>query len=185
MNEEKKAVVVLADGCEDVEALTPIDMLRRAGVRVTVAGLGKKIILTSHRVTIVADAEFAKVKDEDWDAIILPGGGKGAENLAADYDVVSTAIRLFNEGKIVAAICASPAVVLGSSGILEGRHVTCYPGAAGKAPHISFDLGSRVCKDGNLITSQGAGTALEWALDIVGSMMGAEAEENLKKRVIF
>lgn len=183
--EEKRVCVVLADGFEELEALSPIDLLRRAGAHVTVAGLGKKIIVSSHRVTFVADAQFEQVSDQDWDAIILPGGGKGAEHLSQSEAVLTSVIRLFNEGRLVAAICASPAVVLGQSGILEGRHVTCYPGADKAAPDIHFDHSKRVIVDGNLITSQGAGTALDFALAIVGYLYGPAAEQALKERIIY
>lgn len=183
--EEKRIVVVLADGFEEIEALSPIDMLRRAGAHVTVAGLGKKIIVSSHRVTFVADAIFEQVAGQDWDGIILPGGGKGAEHLSQSESVLTTSVRLFAEGKLVAAICAAPAVVLGASGILEGRHVTCFPGADKAAPAIAFDHSRRVIADGNLITSQGAGTALDFAMEIVGYLYGPEAEKALKERVVY
>lgn len=183
--EEKQLVVVLADGFEELEALAPIDMLRRAGAHVTVAGLGKKIIVSSHRVTFVCDAVFETVSDRNWDGIILPGGGKGSELLSQSASVVTTAIRLFAEGKLVAAICAAPPVVLGASGILEQRHVTCFPGAEKHAPSIVFDHSLRVIRDGNLITSQGAGTALDFAMEIVGYLYGPETESMLKERVVY
>ncbi len=183
--EEKRIVVVLADGFEEIEALSPIDMLRRMGAHVTVAGLGKKIILSSHRVTFVADAIFEEVQDEPWDGIVLPGGAKGAENLSASEAVLTCAVRLFASGKLVAAICATPAVVLGQSGILEGRKVTCYPGCDKSAPDIRFDHSLRVAADGNLITSQGAGTALDFALEIVGYLYGNEAKTALRQQIVY
>lgn len=185
MSKDVRVLVVLADGFEEVEALCPIDMLRRSGAHVTLAALSNKIVVSSHHVTFVADALLDAVKDQEWDAIVLPGGGKGAENLAASEAVLTTVVRLFNEGKLVAAICASPAVVLGGSGILEGRKVTCYPGCDSAAPSISFDHTCRVIRDGNLITSEGAGTALEFAMEIVGYLFGEESRSALEKRVVY
>jgi 4-methyl-5(b-hydroxyethyl)-thiazole monophosphate biosynthesis len=182
---DKRVVIVLADGYEDIEATAPIDLLRRAGAEVTVAGLGKKVILSSHRMTVVCDAQFEKCKDEKWDAIVLPGGGKGSKNLGESFDVVSTAVRLYGEGKIVAAICAAPAVVLGGSGILEGKQVTCYPGMEKTCPSIPFDQSRRVIVDGNLITAKGAGVAIEFSCALVGELFGKEMEEKLKEKIIF
>lgn len=181
----KKVVVVLADGFEEVEALCPIDMLRRAGAEVTVAALEGKVVTGSHGVPVVCDAPFGAVKDRKWDAIILPGGGRGARNLRDSAEVLTSVVRLFREGALVAAICASPAVVLGRSGLLEGRHVTCYPGCDDAAPEIAFDHTVRVARDGNLITSEGAGTAMEFAMEIVGYLYGPEAEASLKAKVVF
>lgn len=181
----KSVVLVLADGFEDIEAIAPIDMLRRAGCHVTVAGLGKKVIVSSHRMTVVCDAQFEKCKDQAWDAIILPGGSVGSKNLAANYDVVGTAISLSAQGKLVCAICAAPAVVLGASGLLEGRHVTCFPGAETAAPAIPFDQTQKVIADGNLITAIGAGAALEFSFAIVRYLCGAESEAELRKRVCY
>jgi len=178
-------VVVLADGFEDMEAIAPIDLLRRAGCEVTVAGLGRKVILSSHRMTIVCDAQFEKCKDQAWDAIVLPGGGVGSKNLAASYDVVGTAIRLSSQGKLVAVICAAPAVVLGGSGLLEGKHVTCFPGAEKAAPSITFDQTQKVITDGNLITAIGAGAAIDFGLAIARYLFGAEEAEALRKRICY
>lgn len=182
---QKNALVVLADGYEDIEATAPIDILRRAGVQVTVAGLEKKTILSSHRMTVVCDAEFSKVMDREWDVLVLPGGGKGSQNLSESEDVVCTAVRLFGEGKLVCAICAAPAVVLGKSGILEGKKVTCYPGMEKTCPDIVFHTEERVITDGNLITAKGAGTALEFAFAIVEYLYGNGFASTLKEKVIF
>jgi len=178
-------LVVLADGFEDVEAITPIDLLRRAGCQVTVAGLGKKVILSSHRMTIVCDAQFEKCKDQAWDALVLPGGGLGSKNLSESFDVVSTAIRISSEGKLVAAICAAPAVVLGSSGLLAGKQVTCYPGMEKVAPDVSFDQSRKVITDGNLITAIGAGAAMDFALAMVRYLCGADAETALRTKICY
>ena len=171
----KKAIVLLANGFEEVEAVTPIDFLRRAGIQVVTAGVGGEKITGAHDVKMLADVDVKKA-GADYDAVVIPGGMPGASNIAASKEADAIIRNFFEKGKLVAAICASPAVVLAPKGILKGKNATCYPGfekdltAAG----ASF-LESRVVRDGNLITSRGPGTAAEFAFEIIGYLLGPEA----------
>ncbi len=178
----KRVAVLLADGFEEVEAVSPIDYLRRAGVEVVTAGVGAKRVKGSHAITVDADARIDELP-ADLDGVILPGGGVGAANLAKSSAVADLVKRLHGEGKLVAAICAAPAKVLAPTGILEGRSATCYPGLEGELTGSSVSS-ERVVRDGNLITSRGAGTAGEFAIELVRYLVGDETAERVKGSVL-
>ena len=178
-----KAVVVLAEGFEEIEAVTPVDVLRRAGVDVVVAGLGRKKVTGSHGITLTADIRVKEIPD-DIDALILPGGLPGAENLAA-CDALTTLIQTMNaNGKIVAAICASPAYVLAPAGVLDGRKATCYPGCEDRFPETTSHFEDNVVRDGNIITSRGPGTALEFSLKLVQALTDTTKSLELQDNMI-
>lgn len=168
-----RVLIPLADGVEELEAVTLIDVLRRGGIEVTSAALGEdRVVHGSRGVTLVADALWSALATEDFDAIVLPGGGKGTENLVADRRIVET-VRAFDEaGKFVAALCAAP-IVLAQTGILKDRKATCYPSCA-KDLGASYD-DAPVIADGNVITSQGPGTAMLFALVLIQHFTGDEA----------
>lgn len=167
----KKALVFLADGFEEVEALTPVDFLRRAGIDVITVSLNENKVSTgSHAIPVQADMSFADISAtfnaDEWDAALVPGGGTGAANLAAS-EIVRGILKALNErNKLVAAICAAPVVVLYPLGLLEGRCFTCYPGMETRAPNAKFSK-DLVVVDQNLITSRAAGTAAEWSISII------------------
>lgn len=177
-------IVPLAEGFEEIEAIVPIDLMRRAGLTVTLAGVGSASVTGSRGVTISCDTLIEQIELEGVDAILLPGGMPGASNLAADWKVNEAVITLFNEGKLVAAICAAPAVVLGPSGILEGRDATCYPGAEGYAPSISFSTEELVI-DGNLITSQGPGKAALFAFAVIEYLCGPQMAREVGQKALY
>ena len=174
----KTVCVILADGCEEVEAITPIDYLRRAGAKVIVAGIGSREIIGGHGIAIVADAVLDDVDDEDYDCIVVPGGGGGSKAIAADPTAVALLKHQASKGRLIASICASPAVVLGQAcGLLAGRRFTCFPGLEGTVPEGKFEA-SRVVDDGNLITARAAGCAGEFAVAIIRALIGsAKADE--------
>jgi 4-methyl-5(b-hydroxyethyl)-thiazole monophosphate biosynthesis len=175
----QKALVFLADGFEEVEAITPIDYLRRAGITVTTAAIsGGGMVKGSHQVGILADTTLEKLPNAaDWDAVVLPGGGAGSENLAASAEVGSFVKAMAAAGKLVCAICAAPAVVLAPLGLLKGRRFTCYPGMEDRVLGAT-GIADRVVIDGNIVTSRGAGTAGDFATAIIGKLVGeAEAEK--------
>lgn len=178
----KKVVVFLADGAEEIEALSPVDMLRRAGASVTVAGLGGKEIVCAHNVKIVCDKEISDISGEDFDMYVLPGGGLGTENLSSSALVRDTVKKAYSDGKTVAAICAAPSV-LGKIGILNGKRATCYPGFEKYLDGATFVSDSVVC-DGNIITSRGAGTAMSFSLALVEILYGKDKAEEIRKAVI-
>ncbi len=180
---EKSVLVILADGFEEVEALGPIDVLRRCGSRVIVAGLDGKTIRGAHNVHVCCDSELEDVASEHFDAIVLPGGMPGAGNLHESSLVNRVILDTFARGDLVCAICASPAFVLAPTGILSGRKVTCYPGCEEAAPEVTF-CGERVVKDGNIITGAGPGTALEFGLMIAEALFGPECAKTVHDGMI-
>lgn len=182
----KTAMVFLANGCEEVEAVTPVDFLRRGGVEVTVVGIGDREIQTARGLTIRTDVAMDQWVGEDHplpDAIVLPGGMPGAQNLADDPHLDRLVRTMAEEKRLIAGICAAPAVVLGSKGLLKGRAYTCYPGFEESLDHGSFRE-DRVVVDENFITSRGPGTAAEFSLTLLSALMGPETSQKIKKATL-
>ena len=180
---KKKALIVLAGGFEEVEAVSVMDVLRRAGVKVIIAGLKRLIIEGSHGIKIQADIKLKDYKKIP-DAVILPGGMPGATNLANSKKVISLIKACFSKKNIVAAICASPAFVLAPTGILKGKKVSCYPGCEGRLKEGTVYLKKSVVIDGNIITSQGPGTALDFAFAIIEKLTGKKQTSLVKKKML-
>lgn len=184
----KRALVILAEGCEEIEALTPVDYLRRSEIEVIVAGVGGRDITGSHDIRIDADLSLDELEEETMaslDAVIVPGGGSGSTNIAADAEAVGLIRRHFEAGKLVAAICAAPSIVLhGACGILSGRRFTCYPGLEAKVSGAAF-VPERVVVDGNLITARAAGCAGEFSRAIVEALAGKIVADELSERVLL
>jgi len=178
----KRILVALAEGFEEIEALTPIDLLRRCNAEVTVAGVNSKVINGAHNIKVETDVLIEDAGLE-YDAIIIPGGGLGARNLSECWAVHEKMLMLVNQGALLASICASPAVVLGPAGLLNGHKAVCYPGAEVNAPDFEFS-DQRVCVDGNLITAQGAGCAIEFSLAIIEHLYDKEMKDQIQKALI-
>ena len=175
-----KVLVPLAPGCEELEAVTIIDLLRRGKIEVVVAGLTAEPVAASRGVVLVPDMALEEAaKMDDFDAIVLPGGLPGADNLADCPLLMQLVKQMHADGKIVAAICAAPRV-LAKAGVLAGRTVTAYPGFidSGQFPELNF-TGGRVECDGTIITSRGPGTAMDFALTLIGLL----ANEKIRKTV--
>lgn len=180
----KRALIILADGFEDIEAIACIDILRRAGIELVVAGLNNLQVKSARgKITVWAETTFAQT-ERNFDALILPGGLPGAESLAGSSAVIKLVKEMFNQGKIIAAICAAPALVLAKAGVLDGKTATCFPGDESDFPKTTKYKNERVVIDGNLITSQAAGTALEFALAIVCVLSGEEVANKVKKTIL-
>ncbi len=179
-----KVIICLADGFEEIEAITPIDLLRRAGVEVIIAGVGDDVITGSRGISIVPDGPIEELKADSYDGILLPGGMPGATNLAASWEVNELIISLLNEGKLIAAICAAPAAVLGKAGLIEGRRATCYPGTEAFAPEATF-VKEPVVIDGNLITAQGPGLASDFSFAIIEYLISKEKAEEVKAGALY
>lgn len=180
----KKALIILADGFEEVEATTPIDILRRSEVEVIIAGLGKKEITGAHEITIKADVLFEEY-NELPDAVVFPGGMPGAENLAISMKVKDLISKMNSAGKIIAAICASPALVLTPTGILKGKSATCYPGMEENFTSDIKRSSERVVQDGNVITSQGPATAFDFGLKVAENLIGKQKADMVAQQMLF
>jgi 4-methyl-5(b-hydroxyethyl)-thiazole monophosphate biosynthesis len=181
----KKALVFLADGFEEVEALTPIDYLRRAGIEVTTASItSSNTVKGAKGVPVVADvlleelSKQARLSAGAWDAVFIPGGMPGASNLAACPAVGKLFREMAEAGKTFAAICASPAVVLAPLGLLEGKNFTCFPGLENSVKGGKHSL-EKVVVDGNLITSRAPGTAAAFALALIEKLAGPGAAKKV------
>lgn len=179
----KKALVLLADGFEEIEAVCVIDILRRASIHTTVSGMDKIIITGSRDIKVQADKILAEF-NEDFDALILPGGSNGANNLAKSKTVSQFIKKSHQDNKIIAAICAAPAIVLAPLGILDGKIATCYPGMETHfGPKTEFREDA-VVVDGKLITSRGPATAIEFALNIVKQFTGEDTAQDIRKKIL-
>jgi len=179
----KPIYVHLAEGFEEIEAITIIDVLRRAGLNViTVSVMDSLMITGSHKITVKADIFFKDADYEQSEMIILPGGMPGAKNLSEHKGLNHQILNYYEEGKYLCAICAAP-MVLGNLGILKGKSVVCYPGfeAYLKGANIKE---VPVVTDGKLVTGRGPGVALNFSFEIVRLLEGAEAVTKLKKTMI-
>ena len=174
-NSHIRVLVALAEGFEEIEALTPVDLLRRAGFTVVVAGVGGTEITGTHGITVKAEQLIDDV-GTDFAAMVLPGGGLGSKNLADSWAVNEKMLMIANSGGVIAAICAAPAVVLGPAGMLEGHKAVCYPGAETNTPGFAFGT-DRVCVDGALITARGVGCAIEFSLAIIEKLADAQLSD--------
>jgi len=175
--------VLLADGFEEIEAITVVDVLRRAGVTCTVVGVGTTTPTGSHHIAVGADVELgALAEDAAWDVVVLPGGMPGALQLRDDARVQALVRRQHDRGGRLAAICAAP-IALAKAGVLEGKRVTSYPGFAGQLGAVDY-VEEPVVVDGNLVTSRGAGTAMAFALALVECLRGRETARDVGERML-
>ena len=176
----KKALIAVADGVEELEAITIIDCLRRVGADLTIASVGKLQITTARKVKITADCLISDCKNETYDLIVLPGGNLGAENLRESKELAEMLKKQKDSSGFYAAICASPAVVFEYHGLLTGKKATCFPALADKMTDKQA-INQRIVVDGNCITSQGPGTALEFSLKLVELLFGSQKSQELAK----
>lgn len=177
----KRVLVPLAEGFEELEAVTIIDILRRAGVEVVIASLSASPVTGAHGIRLAADKPLAALLEQDFDMIALPGGMPGAEHLKKDPRIADIARRLAAKGRPVAAICAAP-MVLAAAGLLDGRRATSYPGFLKDAAKTSV-TDEAVVVDGGVITSRGPGTALDFALQLVETLEGIATRRTIESRL--
>jgi 4-methyl-5(b-hydroxyethyl)-thiazole monophosphate biosynthesis len=175
-----RVLVPLADGFEEIEAVTVVDVLRRAPLEVVTAALGESPVRGSHGIALVADARLDDVRADDFDAVVLPGGMPGSRNLRDDERVLSIVRAMASANKLVAAICAAP-IALEAAGVLAGRRATSFPG--NELPSARY-VEDRVVVDANVVTSRAAGTAFEFALRLVAELRGADAAEKLRSNML-
>ena len=178
-----RVLVPLADGVEELEAVTLIDVLRRAKWEVVSAGLAGPSVRASRGVVLVPDADWHAVDPMTFDVLAIPGGAAGADALSRDEGVLE-AVRCFAEsGRLLAAICAGP-LVLQAAGVLDGRRATCHPGVASRLT-VTARLPERVVTDGNIVTSQGPGTAMELARALIARGDGADAARAVAEGLVL
>ena len=182
-----KAYIFLADGFEEIEAITPVDLMRRAGITVTTVSITPlKEVTGANGVTVVADTLITDIDPTDADLLVCPGGMPGAANLAACTELSEMLRKQHSTGRYVAAICAAPAVTLAPLGILSGKKATCYPGlektlAQAGATHIS----ERVVRDGNVITSNGPSSAIPFSIALIEALCGSAAAGNVASGILL
>lgn len=178
------AAIFLANGFEEIEALTVVDMLRRKSILCDMVSINEeKNVAGSHGIKVLADKTISDISFEDYDALILPGGMPGTKNLEADGYLMSRFDSFYSENKLICAICAAPSI-FGHRGYLKGKKATCYPGFETELEGANF-VKEPVVKDGNVITSRGMGTAIEFGAEIVGEFLGEEEKEALLKAIVY
>ena len=174
----------LAEGFEEIEALTPVDVLRRAGLNLKTVAVGdSKTVKGTHGIEVVADIAEKELGDDIPEAIILPGGMPGTLNLEESEIVIDTLLRAMSNNSLVCAICAAPSI-LGISGYLKHRKATCYPGFEEYLDGATF-TDERVVRDGNIITAKGMGCSAEFALCIVEALLGKEKADEIAVSAII
>ncbi len=174
--------VLLATGFEEIEAITVIDVLRRAELEVTILGVGGEKICGAHGLQVETDLSLEEGMGRDWDALVLPGGLPGATNLRDHPQVLELVRSVHSAGGKLAAICAAP-IVLGSAGVLQGRQATCYPGFEDGLEGAECSQ-ERVVVDGNLTTSRGPGTSLDFALSLVAQLKDQQTADTLREGML-
>lgn len=179
-----KTFIFLAEGYEEVEMLTVVDMLRRAGISINMVSItGCMDVTSSHNVTIEADMLFEDADFETADMLILPGGVPGTPNLLAFKPLTDKLVEFNNKGKYLAAVCAAPSI-LGELGILKGKKATCYPGYEEKLTGAEY-VKQPVVTDGNVITSRGMGTCIEFSGAIITALAGSDKADEIKTKIIY
>lgn len=178
-----KALIPLANGVEEMEAVITMDTLRRAGWTVISAGIGRRSITASRGVNVVADTEWNGLDLASFDALVVPGGAEGTKALMADATVLDAIRDFAAKGRLVAAICAGP-LVLQAAGILNGRRVTCHPAVKDQISGATR-LDDRVVVDGRIVTSQGPGTTFEFALTLISLLSGEETANKVRVGLVL
>ncbi|WP_310605108.1 DJ-1 family glyoxalase III [Anaerosporobacter sp.] len=180
----KKVAVFFADGFEEIEALTVVDVLRRAKIDVTLVSMkGIKEICGAHKITLVTERFFDDMNYEAVDMIVLPGGMPGTARLAENRPLQKLINKFYENGKSIAAICAAPSI-LGTLGILAGRKAVCYPGYEDKLRGATI-VDAEVVVDGNVITGRSMSSAIEFSLAIVEKLEGKELADSVAKSIVF
>jgi len=183
INQPPVVLVPLAQGCEELEAITITDLLTRAGIKVVTAGLDKNIVTASRGMKLVPDNRLDDVLDVDFDMIVLPGGLPGADHLNSDPRIQTLVKKLAINNKYTAAICAAPRV-LATAGLLEDKRATSFPGALDQFPvkNLSYEEAA-VVVDGKVITSRGPGTAMDFSLTLIELLCGRDKRDEVEAQL--
>lgn len=178
----KTALILFADGSEELEAVTLINILRRGGVNVTVAGLHGGPLRGSRGTVLLPDTTLDEAQTGQYDMVVLPGGQPGTSNFKADARVLKLVRQMNEAGKYVAAICAAPSV-LAEAGLLKGKRATCYPTCLDAYPDVHLQT-SAVAEDGKIITSRGPGTAMDFALTLLEHLAGQKKRQEIEADLV-
>jgi len=177
-----KVLIPIANGSEELEAVTIVDCLRRAGADVVVASVtSSKTVTASRAVLLTADVLITEVSGQQYDLIVLPGGMPGADNLRDSEILIQMLQQQAESGRFYAAICASPAVVLSHHNLLKGKNATCYPSMLTNLPDA---VDEKVVVDGNCITSQGPGTAIAFSLKLIELLYSKETSDEVARAML-
>lgn len=174
----KHVLVLFADGSEELEAVTVVNLLRRGGITVTLAGQHAGALRGSRGTTLMPDTTLDAALQRSYDMLVLPGGQPGTNNLKADPRVLELARRMTQQGCYVTAICAAPSV-LAAAGVLDDKRATCFPGSLDAYPRVQLQQDA-VVEDGTLITSRGPGTAMDFALTLVERLAGPDVRREVE-----
>lgn len=178
----KSALVLFAAGSEELEAVSIVNILRRAGVAVTLAGLTTGALQGARGITITPDTTLDAVLHEQFDMLILPGGQPGTRNMNADARVLKLAQQMASQEQYVAAICAAPSV-LAAAGLLDGKNATCYPSCLDGYPKVKLKTAA-IIEDGHIITSRGPGTAMDFALLLAERLVGKSKRDEVEAALV-
>ena len=177
-----KVLMPLAQGFEEIEAITIVDILRRAGIEVVIAGLSAGPVTGAHNITVVPDTTIDAIQGDSFDMIALPGGQPGTDNLNADSRIHSILQEFSAKNKLIGALCAAP-IVLAAAGVLNGKKATCYPAYSDRL-NGGICENSTVVSDGTIITSQGIGTAIEFALALVARLTSQATADGIARAML-
>lgn len=176
--------IFLADGFEEIEGLTVVDVLRRAGIEIDMISImSGKEVTGSHNIVILADKLFEEIESKDYDMLVLPGGMPGTKNLGAHEGLTNLLKQFAKEKKNISAICAAPSV-LGDHGILNGKNAVCYPGFEERLEGAIVKA-DNVVIDGNIITSKGMGTAIDFGLAIIEVILNKETAQKIQSSICY
>lgn len=178
----KTALLLVADGTEEMEAVIIADILVRGNMKLTIASVAGRQVTCSRGVRLVADVDFNEIKHQSFDAVILPGGLPGAQHLSDDKGLIAFLREHIRQDRFLGAICAAPALVLAKHGLLEGKQATCYPGFEDAIDNF---IDQPVVSDGNILTSKGPGTAIPFALAILDRILGQAVSKEISEQLIY
>jgi len=176
-----KVFMPVADGFEDIEAMTVVDVLRRAGITIDIVGVPGTFIRSRSGVRITVDKRLQEVNVDEYDGVIIPGGNEGVKNLSRSISLLNMIKKMNAQGKLVGAICAAP-LILAKIGVLDDKRATIYPGLERE---LTYPRDGPVVVDKNVITSQGPGTAMDFALKLVEVLAGKGEIQKLKEKLIY
>lgn len=180
----KKACIVLAEGFEEIEALTVVDCLRRADIYVNMSSLNDELLVNgAHDIKVLAEEAFDRVNLSDFDILILPGGGLGTKNLSESRSIEDGCRYMLDSGKYIAAICAAPSV-LGKYGFLDGMTACCYPGFEDRLTGANLSF-KGVEKCGNIITARAMGVSIDFSLEIIKTLLDKESADKIADSIIY